>query len=475
MYSTITRHKWFVSVIILFCFSFFYNAFSLTQHQYDLFFYDEGVYLYVAKSLLEGYVPYQDFMFTHPPGLEFLEAIGFKVFGPNILAIRMAYLTLVLASVFPLYGIARKLTNKQEIGFLAVLFFLVSTELSQRYFREIMRETSMLPFLISAIYLYVTGSARARFGAGMLLAAAALIKLTGILFIPMLLILDLWNRRRLSQVFWLLAGSAVVFIPVMGFLTTIPGFADNILMHQVTKYRVPITFRVKEIMLGALSDPVPFALGFLAFAVLTIKRKHENRLLLLWIGFLTPVIVLNFNSFFLGYLIPVIPGLVLAAAVLVVEGYGRLRAQYARTALLSVAALISLVPAAATFEGEITEGRGKTVQVGIGWSYVKTEPGMIELLQSREGYIFTYFPIFALHAGREMHPWYWDVEFSNYLTNFPGPEEINEVILGSSTVLLPQDPWFLERMPAESIALIQKEFYLAYQDEYFRVFENPNR
>lgn len=74
-------------------------------------FYDEGFAMFCSTRILNGDVPYRDFWAIYPPGQFYIVAAVMKVFGQNLLSVRL-YDTLVrLLLVAGVFGVARRLTS----------------------------------------------------------------------------------------------------------------------------------------------------------------------------------------------------------------------------------------------------------------------------------------------------------------------------------------------------------------------------
>src|SRR5687767_3259686 len=69
---------------------------------------DEGVYLYSARLLGQGYIPYKDFFLAHPPYLLYLVNFLMWVSGFNMDVFRFLLTVLVFSTLFPIYYIILK-------------------------------------------------------------------------------------------------------------------------------------------------------------------------------------------------------------------------------------------------------------------------------------------------------------------------------------------------------------------------------
>ena len=94
---------YFLFIFILFLFAFSYFLYGYKFLHFRRFLYDEGITLYGAELILEGNIPYCDFWTLYPPGVFYLLAIGFKIFGINLAVQRMLsaiILALTTVSIF---------------------------------------------------------------------------------------------------------------------------------------------------------------------------------------------------------------------------------------------------------------------------------------------------------------------------------------------------------------------------------------
>jgi 4-amino-4-deoxy-L-arabinose transferase-like glycosyltransferase len=85
---------------------------------------DESLYLLMARSLLEGHVPYTEVWNHKPPGIAVLFALGTLVFRDGVLAIRVLACLAVSTSALLLYEIGRSLAGITA-GLVAGVFYLV--------------------------------------------------------------------------------------------------------------------------------------------------------------------------------------------------------------------------------------------------------------------------------------------------------------------------------------------------------------
>src|SRR6266851_2684491 len=69
---------------------------------------DEGYFLDLSQRVLDGQLPYRDFTTYYTPGVFYLFALAFKLFGTNLLTIRYLMASLRGLCALLLYGLTRR-------------------------------------------------------------------------------------------------------------------------------------------------------------------------------------------------------------------------------------------------------------------------------------------------------------------------------------------------------------------------------
>jgi hypothetical protein len=118
---------------------------------------DEGVYLYVARLILDGKVPYRDFFISHPPW-EFLGAAGgLWVTGGDVPAFSVFYAAWVLLALFPIYRTVASLTGRLLPAFWAVVLFVTYPDFARWDARFFALRQASVPFLALGVDLALRG------------------------------------------------------------------------------------------------------------------------------------------------------------------------------------------------------------------------------------------------------------------------------------------------------------------------------
>src|SRR3954464_4907733 len=77
---------------------------------------DEGLLLHVAERLAAGEVPYRDVYFIYTPGLQYVLALLFRLFGPGLGVEHALQFALHLALVLTVYLLTVHLTRWRPIA-----------------------------------------------------------------------------------------------------------------------------------------------------------------------------------------------------------------------------------------------------------------------------------------------------------------------------------------------------------------------
>lgn len=85
---------------------------------------DEGIYLYEAKLMVEGYLPYKDFaMPNHTPFLIYLNGLLLKLCNFDIYAYHCIYTLWIFSAIFPLFFTVLYFTRSRLASSFSVVLF----------------------------------------------------------------------------------------------------------------------------------------------------------------------------------------------------------------------------------------------------------------------------------------------------------------------------------------------------------------
>jgi Dolichyl-phosphate-mannose-protein mannosyltransferase len=111
------RHNWLVPGIVWVVSAFYVGA-CLKRGAVPS---DAGMLAQSAERVLHGQVPFRDFIEVYTGGLTFLNAFAFRLFGANLLSIRIPIFILFLGWVPVVYFIARRFAGPLAAGFVTLL------------------------------------------------------------------------------------------------------------------------------------------------------------------------------------------------------------------------------------------------------------------------------------------------------------------------------------------------------------------
>ena len=162
---------------------------------------DEGWYLYAAKLVAEGKLPYRDFFYTQGPVMPFAYAAFAWAWAPGGLLSARAFTLLVgLLGVAFACGIARHLSapGRRDVAALTT-FFLLATNLYHLYYLAIPKTYALAAlFVLAGFYLLALGrgGAVSALLAGACLALAAGTRISLGAMLPVVAVALLVMRRR---------------------------------------------------------------------------------------------------------------------------------------------------------------------------------------------------------------------------------------------------------------------------------------
>jgi hypothetical protein len=98
--------------------------------------YDEGSLLVGARSVAHGGVPSRDFWTAYPPGIFWIAGLAFRVFGEQIMVLRLLHDVIALGACVAAYHLMAALVGRGRgalLGFLAVALYVGASRLPAGY------------------------------------------------------------------------------------------------------------------------------------------------------------------------------------------------------------------------------------------------------------------------------------------------------------------------------------------------------
>ena len=170
---------------------------------------DEGEFAYQARLILQGEVPYQSAYNKKLPGVSYMYALGFLVFGDSARSIKLILLVANALAILLLFALARRLYGPRVALTAAAAYALLS--LSASVLGHAGHATQFMNlFLLAGLYFLVLKDPP-RWGwiflAGLMLGAAVLMKQHALLIVPvaLLFLTSPHEKTRRGRLFWLRA------------------------------------------------------------------------------------------------------------------------------------------------------------------------------------------------------------------------------------------------------------------------------
>lgn len=169
---------------------------------------DENVYYYMGRLVSEGYVPYKDFFYAHPPLQLYLIAAIFKLFGFNIFILKLIPLISTITAGFFLYLTAKNMFgNGKALISLALFLFSYSAMFNSVFSFGI--ELAVM-FLMIGYYFYAVKNNLLI--AGLFFGFAGISRFLSL--IPIAIIIFLYYFKEKRRFFILSSGFLAVFLGV---------------------------------------------------------------------------------------------------------------------------------------------------------------------------------------------------------------------------------------------------------------------
>ncbi len=185
---------------------------------------DEGIYLFNARSVLNGDLPYHDFFYPQMPLLPYVYGLWMKLFGVSWYSGRLLSALLAVALGLIVYAHAARLTGSRPFGILAVSLFASSTLCLA--WLSTAKTFSLATLLLFASYAVVFSRLHRwrYFFSGLLLGLAIDTRLYLVVVIPLLLVhlvrSETENRRL--QIARFTVGLVIAILPNELFLLMDP-------------------------------------------------------------------------------------------------------------------------------------------------------------------------------------------------------------------------------------------------------------
>lgn len=293
---------------------------------------DESYFMFIGNKIAHGSVLYKDFIDNKPPGIFYLDALIFLIFGKSFIAARIILLIFNAISALAIYFIGKNLWN-ESAGRISSIFFLIGLYVECLPGIKVQTEQFMVCFGLLGFLVFFLKSNYWKYLilTGFLLGMASLFKQPGVLFyliIFLYYLLDLIAEKNRNFAYIYRSIKSLILIGC-GFL--IPILVTTLYFYKMgTMYDFiywSILFFIEgnygsRIQLFKLALPLYelILLWVLALfsAVLIIYRyitnKYNSNILFLAIWALIFFCTLAIRQY-VNYLIPILPPVCLLASI----------------------------------------------------------------------------------------------------------------------------------------------------------------
>ena len=234
--------------------------------------YDEGVYALGSRAILDGFLPYRDFILIHPPLYNLMLAGGYGLFGYDFMLGRYLSVVLSLGGVALVYALARRLYDAST-GIVTAAFFACSGLMVYLGRRGVQDTLGLIPLLAGLLlaahyvdsrnrkHLLLAGVA---FGFALATKYLFLPAVAGALVATLVCLApgDMWQGvRRLANLrFWALYGGLSISLYALLLLFRRLGLTDAAIPLLEPLYPGAVSVLV---VLALFVLPVPVALAIM--------------------------------------------------------------------------------------------------------------------------------------------------------------------------------------------------------------------
>lgn len=293
---------------ILFLFFLIHFAFIIYHSHYIIS--DDFTYFYMAKLVAEGYTPYRDFFFAHPPVQLAIYSLFIELFGTNLFIVNLIPLAAILISAYLIYKITSKIWTMvlfltifpifhlSTIGFglnIGLVFMLLSFYLAEKYqyaagismgFVMLCR-LHFFPIVVSSIFLQNSLEKKSKYTIGMVIVG--LILTTLFIFFP----------QAVDQMFFYHAFKKAIYWSEIRYFVLGIGIIGCYVSYK-TRYFIP--FLAFSIFLMSLKIVFAYymipmsALIVLALSEKSVEKLHYILIIGSLVGLSIGATILSFNE-----------------------------------------------------------------------------------------------------------------------------------------------------------------------------------
>jgi len=224
---------------------------------------DEGIHLYDAKLITEGFIPFRDY-FTREPYYIYLLSFFVKIFGANLLTSRLISVSAAALTIFVIYYLGKNLFSK-KIGFIAATIFSLSPSIIYNNYQGDLYTIYQLVLSICfiwLIYFFKKPTVRNIIILGFIFGSAThFYRLTVFYLLILGFVLGVFLKERDNKklFYWFYLSAAIPFFLPLIYFSIKAGYTN-----------FEIIYGTNELIVSYLLMPIAFLIGNLFYR---LKQK----------------------------------------------------------------------------------------------------------------------------------------------------------------------------------------------------------
>ncbi len=265
---------------------------------------DEGSFLYFGWMIVKGRVLYRDLFNEKAPGVFFIAAFIFFLFGKNIFAVRILSMFLSILTALIIFKIGVKINNPL-MGLISAILYEFEP-ISLHYSTIVFTETFMIFFIVLAVYFYIPAheknSYRHYLFVGSLIGLSAIMRQTGAILLVVIILHRFYNRdtpkRLLQSIGMLIIGVLISIIPIIIYFQAVNALTDavyDIILYKLSYSYGFTLFKTLEIFINQvfLQNVILWIVGLGGALFALERRKQYDFFLVAWflISFLVIIVM----------------------------------------------------------------------------------------------------------------------------------------------------------------------------------------
>ena len=280
------ERKYSVSLLLIIIFGFIFRFLGAIWGNINL---DEGIHLYDAKLITEGFTPFLDY-FTREPYYIYSLSLLVKIFGSNLLTSRLFSVVASTLTIFIVYLLGKNIFSK-KIGFIAAILFSLSpfiiyeTYLGNLY--------GVYPLIMGLVFLsfsnlFKNPNNKTTIASGFLLGMAVNFYRLTVFYFPLIGII--------LGIITILKNVKIRHLGLFYLSTFIPFFAPIIYFSLLSGYNnFEIIYGTNELIIAFFSLPVGLLVGIISTK---FWQKHKEKAQIITFCFFLLLITFSIYSFF---------------------------------------------------------------------------------------------------------------------------------------------------------------------------------